>query len=194
MVGVKLGWTAMPARLLLLVLVPMAIALVGCGGTETVTETVTNTATETTTVLSGEPSGLAAPRQRVQFGHIRALKRVGDRYELAFDPALLLTGETANRAAAEDGVVEVGEPVPNDNYVVDESKRTYIYLVADDVKVTLLVRSSPEDWAPTSESLAALAEVVAGTSELDLFEPLDTGVWITVDIDTVTAVYQQYVP
>jgi hypothetical protein len=42
--------------------------------------------------------------------------------------------------------------------------------------------------------VAELQKLVAGTSGLDLFEPLDSGVWITIDIDTVRAVYQQYKP
>jgi hypothetical protein len=39
-----------------------------------------------------------------------------------------------------------------------------------------------------------LVKVLDGTSDLDLFEPLDTGVWITIDVDTVRSVYQQYHP
>ncbi len=113
---------------------------------------------------------------------------------MRFDPALSLSGETANVAAAEDGVVAAGEPVPNDNYVVDESRRAYTYLVADDVKVTLLVRTSSEKWGPTPVTLAQLEQILDGTSDLHLFEPLDTGVWITIDIDTVRGVYQQYKP
>ena len=190
MVGDRLGSRAVLATGLLLLTVLAATVLAGCGDTTT----VTNTITETTTVSNGEPTDLAAPRQRVEFGIIRSLKRVGDRYEMSFDPALMLMGETANRAAQEDGVVGSDEPVPNDNYVVNESKRTYTYFVADDARVTLLVRTAPEKWAPTTESVAELAKVVAGTSALDLFEPLDSGTWITIDVDTVQAIYQQYAP
>ena len=96
------------------------------------TETTTVTVRESRTPerLSGRPgSGSSSATSR-------SLARTGDRYEMRFDPALLLSGETANTAAAEDGVVEPGEPVPNDNYVVDESPRAYTYLVADDAKVT----------------------------------------------------------
>ena len=57
------------------------------------------------------------------FGHIESLERKGDQFVLRFDPAWFTSGVTANTAAAEDGVVEPGEPVPNDNYVVDESHR-----------------------------------------------------------------------
>ncbi len=164
----------------------LAAFVAGCGSTTTVTETVT--------VSNTEPTGLAAPKVRVEFGQIRSLTRAGDRYEIRFDPALILSGETANRAAAEDGVVVPGEPVPNDNYVVDESKRAYTYLVADDVKVTVLVRSSPEQWGPTKVMVAELTRILDGTTELDLFEPLDTGVWITIDVDTIRSIYQQYRP
>ena len=162
------------------------VAVAGCGSTTTVTETVT--------VPGSEPSGLGPPRERVEFGHIKSLTRSSDRTEMLFDPALILSGETANIAAAEDGVVAPGEPMPNDNYVVDESPRAYIYLVADDVKVTVLVRTSPEKWGPTPVTLAQLEAILDGTSDLELFEPLDTGVWITIDVDTVRGVYQQYRP
>jgi hypothetical protein len=176
-------------------LLAAAVALVvasGCGSTKTVTETTT--VTKTVTVSNTEPGGLGGPRVRVEFGHVRSLVRTGGRYELRFDPALLLSGEAANAAAAEDGVVEPGEPVPNDNYTVDESPRAYTYLVADDAKVTLLVRTSPEKWGPTPVTVADLAKILDGKSDIDLFEPVDTGVWITVDVDTVRGVYQQYKP
>jgi len=181
-----------PFRVALLAGVVVAAVVSGCGSTKTVTETTT--VTQTTTVSATEPSGLGAPRVRVEFGQIRSLKRAGGRYEMRFDPALILSGETANRAAAEDGAVEPGEPVPNDNYVVDESPRAYTYLVADDVKVTVLVRTGPEKWGPTRVQLADLVQILDGTSDLDLFEPLDTGAWITIDVDTVRSVYQQYRP
>ncbi len=180
------------ARLALVAGVAVAVVIAGCGSTTTVTETTT--VTQTVTVPATEPAGLGPPRERVEFGHIRSLTRSGDRTEMRFDPALTLGGETANMAAAEDGVVEPGEPVPNDYYTVDESPRAYTYLVADDVKVTVLVRTSPEKWGPTPVALADLAKILDETSDLDLFEPLDTGVWITIDVDTVRSVYQQYKP
>jgi hypothetical protein len=164
-----------------------AVLVAGCGST---TETVTTTVT----VSNEEPTGLGPPGTRVEFGHITSLVRTGGRTVMRFDPALLLSGETANKAAAEDGAVAPGEPVANDNYVVDESHRLYTYLVAPDAKVTLLIRTTPEKWGQTRVSVAELEKIVAGTSRRKLFEALDTGVWITIDIDTVRAVYQQYKP
>jgi hypothetical protein len=71
--------------------------------------------TETVTVPGTAKTGLGPPREQVQFGHIDSLSRKGDHFELRFDPALFLSGEAASRAAAEDGVVEPGQPVPNDH-------------------------------------------------------------------------------
>jgi hypothetical protein len=129
------------------------------------------------------------------FGHIRSLVSKGDRYELRFDPAWFTSGETANTAAAEDGKVAPGEPVPNDNYVVDESHDLLTYNVGPNAHVAVLTRhGNPANFGAASISVAELAKVVDGTSRLDLFEPLASGVWIRYRIDTVCALDQQYRP
>ena len=86
----------------------VALTAAGCGSTKTVTRTVTVPAKST--------SDLGPPAVQTQFGYIKSMKRKGAGYVLRFDPALLLSGITANTAAAEDGAVAPGEPVPNDNY------------------------------------------------------------------------------
>jgi hypothetical protein len=171
--------------------VAMAVVVSGCGSTKTVTETTT--VTKTTTVSAAEPKGLAGPGVTVEFGHIKSLTRKRGRWVMRFDPALFLSGVTANTAAAEDGAVAPGEPVPNDNYVVDESHRLYTYLVADDARITVLTRGG-DQLVFTPLTVVGLAKVVDGTSDLELFEPLDTGVWITIHVDTVRAIHQQYRP
>jgi hypothetical protein len=166
-----------------IVALAVAVAAVGCGGTRTVT--VRRTA---------EP-GLGPPRVRSEFGHIASLKRRGGHFELRFDPAWLLSGETANIAAAEDGAVEPGEPVPNDNYVVDEGHRLLTYRVPPNARVSVLTRhGDPAQNGATPVTVAELARIVAGTSRVKLFEPLDSGVWITTDVDAVRAIRQQYRP
>lgn len=138
---------------------------------------------------------VASPGEIVQYGHISSLTPKGDHYEMQFDPAWFLSGETANTAAAEDGAVEPGQPVPNDNYVVEEGHRLLTYLVPNDAHVTVLTKSGdPADLGATSITVAELAQIVDGTSNIDLFEPLDSGVWITVKVDTVTRIAQQYRP
>jgi hypothetical protein len=129
------------------------------------------------------------------FGHISSLTPAGDKYEMRFDPAWFTSGVTANKAAEEDGAVEPGEPVPNDNYVVDESHRLLTYLVPTDAPVTVLTRQGdPANFGATPVTVAELAELVKGGKPVDLFEPLDSGVWIRVHVDTVCALDQQYRP
>ena len=129
------------------------------------------------------------------FGHISSLTRRDDLYEMRFDPAWFTSGVTANVAAAEDGVVEPGEPVPNDNYRIEEGHRLLTYLVPADAHVTVLTRQGdPANVGATPITVAELAELVDGQSPVELFEPLDTGVWIRVSIDTVCALDQQYQP
>ena len=129
------------------------------------------------------------------FGHIATLTPEGDGYRMRFDPAWFTSGETANVAAAEDGKVEPGQPVPNDNYRIEEGHRLLTYLVPADTPVTVLTREGdPASFGATPITVAELAQLVDGEKPIELFEPLDTGVWIRVDIDTVCAIDQQYVP
>jgi hypothetical protein len=162
----------------------VVLAATGCSGTRTVVETETVTAPRP-----------APPERRLGFGHIASLTREGDHYLLRFDPAWFLSGRTTNDAAAEDGAVEPGQPVPNDNYVLEEGHRLLDYVVPTDARVTVLTRrGDPARIGATPITVAELAQVVNGTSALKLFEPLDSGVWIGVDVDTVRAIDQQYRP
>jgi hypothetical protein len=160
----------------------------GCGGTRTVTRTVTNTVTVTKQAASGD--------QRL-YGRILSIEPDGDSYLLRFDPSWFLTGITANVAQAEDQGTTCKPaacaPVANDNYTVDESHRAFTFVLPADVEGTVLV-SGKKLFPGTQVSGADLAKVVAGTSTLKLFEPLDTGIWITVHIDTVQTFAQQYHP
>lgn len=155
---------------------------VACGTTKTVTKTVTAPGTAKT--------GVGPPGVQVQYGFIESLKPSGGHYVLRFDPAWLLSGQTANVAAAEDGVIPAGQPVPNDNYVVNETKRAYTYRVAPDAHVTVLTNGP----ASTPITVSELASIVNGTSQKKLFEPISTGFWIRINIDTVRSLDQQYKP
>jgi hypothetical protein len=159
----------------------VVVLIAGCGGTKTVTRTVT--------VDSSAKQGVGAPLEHVEFGYIKMLERKGAGYEVTFDPAWFLGGETASAAAAQDGTVAPGEPVPNDYYVVDEGHRMLTFRVSPDAKVTVLVDG------PESEPIALeeLAQIVEG-NHAPLWEPIETGFWIRYRIDTVTSLDQQYRP
>lgn len=169
-----------------LLLLALPALLVGCGTTHTVVRTVTVTHTVTT----------HSADQRL-YGHIRSLESTPGGYFVHFDPAWFLSGITANAAQAEDQGVTCAprdcEAVPNDNLVVDESSRTYVYFLPSTVKGTVLTKTS-NNFAGTTITAAQLDELVAGASSLQLFEPLESGVWLTVHIDTIRSFAQQYQP
>ncbi|MFL5980458.1 MAG: hypothetical protein ACJ74R_01970 [Gaiellaceae bacterium] len=173
-------------RLLMVGGAALLVFAAGCGSTETVTRTVTVTTTA--------KASLGPPSEQTQFGYIKKLTKKGNEYELRFDPALLLSGVTANTAAAEDGAVAPGEPVPNDNYRLNETRRLLTYLVPATARVTVLTKNGQGSLGETRVSVAELFRIVNGGSHVRLFEPLATGVWLRVHIDTVRSIDQQYQP
>jgi hypothetical protein len=145
--------------------------------------------TRTVTVSPTAKNGVGPPREVVEYGYIRSLKRKGATFELRFDPAWLLTGKTANQAALED---TGSSDVPNDNYVVNESTRAYTFLVSPSAHVTVLkegVNGSPI-------TVGQLAQLANGGNPFPkpLFEPISTGFWISIRNDTVGSLEQQYHP
>ena len=167
-----------------LVVLTATVVSAGCGGTTTVTKTVT--------VSAPAKSGVGPPGEIVQFGYVKSLERKGSGYELRFDPALMLSGQTANVAAAEDGAVPAGQPVPNDNYVVNESHRLLAYEVPANAHVSVLTKGV----GGSPITVAELAQLVRGENPFGkpLFEPITTGFWIRVHVDTVRSLDQQYHP
>ena len=169
----------------------LAALAAGCGGTRTVTTTQTITTTRTVTV--GAKTGVGAPGSLTWFGTISSLTRKGADYELRLDPQWFLSGVTANVAAAEDqGLTGPPPPVPNDYYRVDEGHRLLTFRVPANAKVTVLANGVQG----TPVTVAQLARLVLDGNALGkpLFEPLETGFWLLVDIDTVRSLDQQYVP
>ena len=82
------------------------------------------------------------PDAVAQYGHVKALTKKGDHYEVRFDPAWFLSGVTASRAALED---TGSSDVPNDNYVVEEGHRLLTYLVPETAHITVLTKSGKPD-------------------------------------------------
>jgi len=134
----------------------------------------------------------AKSNEIAQFEYVKSLERKGSGYELRFDPAFMLSGQTANVAAAEDGAVSAGQPVPNDNYIVDEGHRLLTYEVPATARVTVLTK----DVGGSPITVAQLAQLVRGENPFGkpLFEPITTGFWIRVHVDTVHSLDQQYHP
>jgi hypothetical protein len=124
--------------------------------------------------------------QSTLYGHIKSLTRKGSRFEMRFDPALMLTGVTASRAALED---TGSSDVPNDSYVVDESHRLFTYVVSATAHVTVITGLPGRGPCTTAITIAKLlSRVKAGT---------DLGFWIRISgkyPSPVLSLDQQYHP
>jgi hypothetical protein len=135
--------------------------------------------------------------QQVFYGHIVSLTKKGTRYELKFDPAWLLSGITAQRAAVADGVLRPGEAVPNDNYTRDESHRVLIFRVPAGAHATILTNEGTTGLSSTAVPIPELAQILAGKNpkHRKLFgSPKGFGFWAQVSIDTVRSLDEQYHP
>jgi len=135
--------------------------------------------------------------QQVFYGHIVSLKKSGARYELGFDPAWLLSGVTAQRAAVADGVLQPGEPVPNDNYTRDESHKLLVFKVPLSARATILTNEGTTGLSSTQVAIPELAQIIAGKNpkHRKLFgSPKGFGFWSRVSIDSVRSLDEQYHP
>jgi len=134
----------------------------------------------------------AAPAgQFSEFGHIKKLTKSGNHYVLRFDPAWFTSGITASVAHKED---TGSSEVPNDNYVVEEGHRLLSYLLPAGARITVLTNHGTSGISATPISAAELYRIVNGGPHRKLFEPLESGIWIRVRIDTVKELDQQYAP
>jgi hypothetical protein len=149
----------------------IAVIAVGCGGTRTVTKTVTAAGATTT--------ALGAPQEMVFYGHIKSLIRKRSRFQLEFDPAWLLLGVTAERAAVQGKVLQPGQAVPNDSYTVEAGHRLLTFVVFPKADVTVLSKG----LRPTTISVSELAQIIKGRNprHRSLFDPSNSsGFWIRV--------------
>ena len=121
------------------------------------------------------PRAAAAGEQSL-YGHISSIRRTNGHYVLRFDPALLLTGMTASRAALED---TGSSDVPNDNYTLDESHRLLVFPLPASAKVTVIRHGT----CSTATTVARLARSIPAA-----------GFWIKIRNDTVRSIDQQYHP
>ena len=141
--------------------------------------------------LDDDLGGPYPPQQLVVYAHIKSITAKGGSFEAKVDPAEYLSGETANRAAIADKVLQPGDTVPNDHYVRDESHRLLVYKIPANAHVTVITTGLHATRIPVSE----LAQIVAGKNpkHRSLFEPKNP-FWIRVASDTALALDQQYSP
>jgi hypothetical protein len=140
------------------------------------------------------PKRMFAPRQTVFFGYPKSLKRAGDHYVARIDPSLMLTGVTASTAAVEDGMLRQGEPVPNDYYERNESKRPLTYRVPANAHVTVI--ANPGNLRSVVVPVSEFTRIVQGKNPKKRQGLWSTasGFWIRVQGDTALAFDQAYRP
>ena len=148
-----------------------------------------------TTATSQVPRLAGPPATIVQYGYVRSLVRSDNRYRMRFDPALWLSGETANRAAVADGVIPSGDAVPNDYYVRNETRKQLTYAVLPGARVTVVTNSGTSGLRSTRISVSELAAIVAGRNpkQRKLYGR-HLGYWARIAGDRVTRLDQQYQP
>lgn len=150
------------------------------------------------------------PGGTVEFSY---LDRVGPD-EMVADYAQWLSGEEANQAAFEDGVISsVDEGVPNDYYIRNVNPQLRTLPVASNVKVFLVTSASGsvttipvplDEWLALHKPDGTPWDPDAGDQLPELTEPhygyFGAGsptapYWLTLDADgTVVQISQQYIP
>ena len=153
-----------------------------------------STAPRTTATPESTPRLAGPPPTIVQYGYVRSLVRAGTRYRLRFDPALWLSGETANRAAVEDGAIPPGDIVPNDYYVRNESRKQLTYAVLPAAHVTVVTNSNASGLRSTRISVSELAAIVKGRNPKKRQLYGNLGYWARIAGDRVVTLDQQYQP
>jgi hypothetical protein len=175
----------------------LVVAAVALGGAALAAVAIGGDRADTTQACATKRLPPAAPTgDVVLYGHARSLRQSGGVYRLRFDPALWLGGETANRAAAEDGVVPPGEPVPNDYYIRDEGHRVLTFRMPTSARATVLTLGGSRMCA-TSVGVAELAQIVAGRNprRRRLYVPGNRlGFWLRARVDAVRTLDQQFQP
>lgn len=168
----------------------LGLLLAGCGGTRTVTVTRTVQRTVTT------QAGLGGGADQSFYGRIVSAQPAAGGYLLRFDPAWWLGGVTANVAFAQamhqSCAPRACESVPNDYYVLDEGHATLTFFLPRGAHGTVLTQ--PLKFPGTRVTAARLVALVGQGARARLFEPLESGVWLRVNSDTITGFAQQYRP
>lgn len=179
-------------------LLAVAFVLAGCamGGTTT---TVTVTRTVASPAGPNKPPAAGAETASVKYFGIpgSVTKLDAKRYALAIKPEFFLVGVTANVAfaAGQQNACQPLEcaPAEDDRWVVPAGTENLLFILPAKATGTVLTLGNQQTQA-TTITAAQLSALVGGATKPKLFEPLDSGLWVTVNGDTVTSFAQQYQP
>ena len=194
-------------------LLAVAFILSGCAIGGTKTTTVTTTRTVTSPGGPKKPPAAEAETASVKYFGIpvsatkldqKCPATVGGKtvyfscYALTITPKFFLVGVTANVAfaAGEQNACQPLEcpAVEDDRYVIPAGKQNLLFILPSKTLGTVLTLNS-QQMATTKVTGDQLAALVGGAATPKLMEPLDaSGLWLTVNVDTVTSFAQQFQP
>lgn len=174
-------------------LATVAVAVLGlsaCDTAEPITDTSTSAPAESPTTPPAEEGPGHDLADGETFAWVRGLTGDG----LLVDPAEFLSGEEARQAAVEAGVIEEGEDLPNDFFILDESDETSVVPLADAAEYALLLF---EDGSPV-ETTVDYDEFVAALdgSNPDVYGVMDGVIPATITIEggEIVSIVQAYLP
>jgi hypothetical protein len=181
-------------------LLAVGFILSGCamGGTKT------TTVTRTVTSPAGpkKPPAAQAETAIVKYYGIPvkpATQLDAKRYALTIKPEFFLVGVTANVAFAAGQTPPSScaplacPPVEDDRWVIPAGTQNLTFILPAKATGTVLTLNSSQ-MQTTKITGAQLAAIVGGATTPKLMEPLDSGLWLTVNVDTVTSFAQQFQP
>jgi hypothetical protein len=137
--------------------------------------------TPPTTEQPAAPSPSAELEDGRHFGYAVGYERDGAGDIMRFDLARFYSGDEADAAAAEDGVIVEGGQIENDVHVRNTNTRLRGLRLAGDAAVTVI--DCDGGCEPVAADLAALQG-----------RPVPTPVWVTVEDGVVVAAEEMYLP
>ena len=171
-----------------MLLLSLALVAAGCGGGGA------DKAAPEPMQTSTQPAPTPGPSPTEHFGYIRSVSTAGPAATLGFDEAEFLTGDAAQKAAEQDGVVAPGEKVPNDYYIRNRDQTTQTLRIANDAKIT--AKRCPLCCHGRDGQLGPfLASFMKGRQTFaDPYRGKYSLYWLTIRDGEVAAIDEQYVP
>jgi hypothetical protein len=184
-------------RIAALLLASLALAGCAAGGT-TKTVTITRTVTTQSTSKTPQFGALSQTENARYFGTPVSIERLDSRrYLLELKPQFFLVGITANVVFAEQQGTACAPltcpGVPDDRWVIPAGTQNLTFVLPAKTKGTVITVGG-QQMHNTPVTAAQLAALVGGAKTPKLIEPLDSGLWLTVDVDEITSFVQQFQP
>jgi hypothetical protein len=135
------------------------------------------------------PSASPALAEGRSFGYIKSVDAASS--TLVFDLAQIFTGDAANKAAQEDGVIGPGESIDNDYYIRNVNPKLRTVPLSPAVQISII------EWTNCCEhtlspDIATFAQAFPGPGPTDDFHGPTSPYWLTVRNGAIVKVEEQY--